>query len=901
MQSFDLTATAVIISALILNGSIIPAVMIFAQQPEGSFFTDDNIKPEGITPLPDNNTGISTPESTDIKQNQTTDPTLSNELIREIDPLPEELNMTELSKGHDIAPSGYLGPASKENINTYLVDNEILTGEEIIDVGQLIDNQSVAIGEEPTIVENQPVKEEEIVDEKGQTANNDAKQTTTNDVGGQTIIENKTIDNETSMFSPSSQNNPQPLITYVDHMPGHPATDPPRDFRLFKYIGGDRISSVAGSCNLDPSLVRTATAINPTWLTDTGASCLPMEPAVASNGIDALYTGNHFVTKTANGGSSWSSQGIDYSQNFFHARKPAPPNQPGVANNGGDNDVVYSPQIQKFIWFRQGEDGRFNLAISPDLISWNYVTVEANNFRTDLNLDTVLRNNNLQAPRGSCPSEDRRECNINFWWDYPQIALSDRYLYITTNIFLGCGRQGLTVPQCAGEDSAFYGSVVFRASLADLNRNIVNQAYFQQSQHQYYDRTSYTLGLTQGASGTMYWATLPTQGQINNREFSNFNQIKICSWNEEENAQYSCVIRDIPSYNRDGISCKGNNDNRDWCWNNRVGIITGAWVYGDKVGFLWNVAADPSNANFTHYPYAWVKAAVFSTNGLNYLSDESERFSLASDSEWIQYAFVSPNQRGLGLMAWYGDANSPPGILSGIIDNYSPIGWEKWKWLRPAYSGPSNSLPATNIRLGDYLRVRPYAGSSNLWEGSAYYIDGSDINPTVRAFYVVFGRAADETQYRSISNRALAPGSAVFQVVNPLPRAGEDPSQKLQYGFDPQGRLVLSVTFNRPVDPSTVVVGGSLILDTLIGANPNVPADLAGRESEPGTVTYSADRLTFTFRTDRSNLGQVLCGVPYFELKLNGIRDNTRLLLDGDYDPSTSGGAYLFRYSPPPC
>jgi hypothetical protein len=47
MRSLGITATVVIIFGLVLAGSIIPAITIFAQQPDGSFFTDNVTGSEG--------------------------------------------------------------------------------------------------------------------------------------------------------------------------------------------------------------------------------------------------------------------------------------------------------------------------------------------------------------------------------------------------------------------------------------------------------------------------------------------------------------------------------------------------------------------------------------------------------------------------------------------------------------------------------------------------------------------------------------------------------------------------------------------------------------------------------------------------------------------------------------
>jgi hypothetical protein len=719
MQKLKIIVFMIIILVLFSSLTISPFFMVFAQQSDGLPVTSNDL-PDKIGALEDTATVSVNQTAADIGN-------YSKEFAESRDPGFEELDIPNLKQiqEENVRPSEYLGPASKENTFTYTINNETLNGEEFLDVGQ-------------------------------QAGVEDAIASPESSIGNETPTANNALEEYTNLHDSYKPYGDLPHVKFTNHIIGHPADDSAARFRLMKYVGDDHIQTYPDTCNL--ALAR--------------VSCLWLEPAVASNGRITLYTGNLFVTRSTNSGTDWSSIGIDYSQGFYHARLP-----PGTPNNTGDNDVAYSSHISKFIWFRQGSDGRFNIGLSSDLSpnSWTYVNVEANNFRSDLNLDTILQANSLQSPRGDCPDETRRECNINFWWDFPQIALTNRYLYVSTNIFLGCGREGLTNPSCSPSDNHFYGAAVFRIGLDDLNRGLVNQQYLQQSEHQYYDSSGTAfLTLTQGTAETMYWASL-----------TGSDQIKICSWMEDAPSA-TCTFRTIPEYNTGQITCRGS-DNRDWCAANVPGKLETGWVYEGKVGFLWNVAADPPSTNPINYPHPWMKAAVFTAdNNLNYLREESARYSLASDHEWIQHAFVSPNRRGIGLMAWYGDSNSPPGILSAITDSYSPLGWEKWKWLRPSYDGPtSTNLPNTDIRLGDYLRVRPYAGLSNLWEASAYYVTGNAINPTVNAFYVIFGRPENEGEYRSLSN-------------GPPDCSGVTPSQSVLW---PPNHRMMSITIQNVVDP----------------------------------------------------------------------------------------------------
>lgn len=84
------------------------------------------------------------------------------------------------------------------------------------------------------------------------------------------------------------------------------------------------------------------------------------EPSVASNGRIVLYTGNIFVKRSDNAGTDWDQAQLDPNMGGFnHIRS-------GGGDNTGDNDVIYSSKIHKFIWYRQGYDGRFSLSTSID-------------------------------------------------------------------------------------------------------------------------------------------------------------------------------------------------------------------------------------------------------------------------------------------------------------------------------------------------------------------------------------------------------------------------------------------------------------------------------------------------------------------------------------------------------
>jgi hypothetical protein len=554
------------------------------------------------------------------------------------------------------------------------------------------------------------------------------------------------IDNETTAKNLTATNNITANTKNQNSASGV-KVDPP--LTIFKMVGGDSI-------RVEPNYLHT-------------------EPAVASSAATSIYVGNFFVLRSTDGGTNWVSR--DYNEEFMCNIHH--PNASCDGNNTGDNDVIYSPLIQKFLWYRQGVDGTFSLGISPDTSTWNFVRVEANNFREgqacqppltvaehlqgwnpllapacdEFNLNRILMEANLKAEL----LNHSRPNDVNFWWDFPQLALSNRYLYISTDIMLGCGTTGLDwafeqtlSPRCAPGQSLWYGSMILRAKLDDLNhpeRIHLDQGYFKRSENHYYDSSVANLGLTQGAGDTMYWASHVKGGER--------NQLRICSWNDFSPVA-SCAgdehIREIPPYRvSGGMNCPSPG-NINWCSGpNGSNWITGGWVRGSEIGFLWDVNKDPACMPTDNmcYPYPWVDAAAFRATDLTYLASPA----MSSRSQAIQYGFASPNDGGLAVMAWYGSPTQSPAVIALIKDNLSPNIWDAHGDLGySSLSGNSALAPGANLRWGDYLRIRPYGGSGHLWEGSAYVLSGAYANPSVNMVYVVFGRETYRQEYENLSN-----------------------------------------------------------------------------------------------------------------------------------------------------
>ena len=139
------------------------------------------------------------------------------------------------------------------------------------------------------------------------------------------------------------------------------------------------------------------TALVPT----TGSSSIN-EPTSATEGKFVFYTGNWYAARSTNGGTSYS-----YLNPYAD-----------MADFCCDQDVVWERGRNLFLWYRQGiynysgdQLGHFDLSVSSNNMT-SYCTYRL----SPLNLNS------------SWTSQ---------WFDFPRLALADKNLYITTNMFDG--------------------------------------------------------------------------------------------------------------------------------------------------------------------------------------------------------------------------------------------------------------------------------------------------------------------------------------------------------------------------------------------------------------------------------------------------------------------------------
>lgn len=385
------------------------------------------------------------------------------------------------------------------------------------------------------------------------------------------------------------------------------------------------------------------------------------EPSVGMSGEVVFYSGNWFTALSRDGGETF---------NFVDPfRGPFPPANDGfccdqVVIHDTENNAIY--YLQQFladstsgtqrISVDQGADGDFDCAwdVTPQL---------------------------LGQPNGR-------------WFDYPDLVLSEGFVYHTTNIF-------------RTSDDSFTGSAVIRYSRAEMAACGSNLGF------RYLVTAQAGPRLAHGARTTMYWAT-----HLDNRT------IRIYRWSDGADRIF-WDDRTLRSWNNRGYSCPAA-DGTNACGRSDDRILAG-YVANGVIGFLWNAAQGGS------YPYPYIEYSRFN-EGDRTLIDQDPIWN--PDFAWF-YPSVSVNERGhLGGTLF----------VSGGTIQHSCVAWIRDELtanqLDAFVAVASSDGPARN-EMGDYLSTRPHPAYPNTFIGTCYSFQGGGADVDAVPQFMWFGRERD--------------------------------------------------------------------------------------------------------------------------------------------------------------
>jgi len=477
--------------------------------------------------------------------------------------------------------------------------------------------------------------------------------------------------------------------------PNNYTPPPPEAFNIDEYWDDVPLSTQSlPKSSPSPRIITTDVDIVQTAGTFLESGSLVSEPSVGQNSDQVFVTWNWGTAKSINGGTSFTF--INPFSDF---------------NMCCDQDVIYSPVHDIFIWYRQGD---FDTPLGPLGCTETIIADEFAIPDPILQIPELCRNESRigiatssgfsQNPVSWCffniKSEDIDALLTNHWIDYPHVQVSNNKLFISTNVF---ERDGFL---------DFAGSAMLRFDLAGLVNcsNTSFDAFF----------TAFRAGFTavSGATDTMYFGTqlgIPPSFTELYRVFDSVPGIPTVSFSLVSYAPYNAGTQICVLTSTGTNPCQRSDDR-----------IQGGYVANGIIGFL--LAAAQDGATFS-WPYLFHIRINESTGAL------INNPSIFSNSFALQYPHAAANQDGdiaIGFYEMGGSLN--PRYVVAVDESGNPgsgTGWE-FKVVKTSDSGTIANV------WGDYNRVRsahPFDGS---WVGSGNTMQGGPSDFDSEIIYVKF-------------------------------------------------------------------------------------------------------------------------------------------------------------------
>lgn len=397
-----------------------------------------------------------------------------------------------------------------------------------------------------------------------------------------------------------------------------------------------------------------------------------LEPSTARAGDTIILTGNWFAGRSRDGGQTWEA----FDPYSFFGKDFC-----------CDQVVVYSPQVNRFIWSAQsiqGSDGGNHLQLdvsSPDDAFDNPCTYT---------IDPTWFN--LPA---------------NTFMDYEDLGTTDKYLYLTTNFFFP--------PKYAHSQ----GAAMLRlplAELADCTQALDGE--FAMDSHAYHLRP------VQNAGSTMYLATDNISGDSS---FHYGSTVRLYSWHDGS-GEYSTNDITVPAVNFESSS-GGPNGGRcgsedgvvgNWCQRTSAEISSATLAGGQLI------LAEQAAAMGSDRPFPYTRLLFVDPSSLSYQDSED----LYNSHVAIQYTALATDTAGDvgGVFAWGGGTGADhyyPGIGLFVVSadgQHNAVDFED--------SGDGNACTSredpNKLRWGDYFTIRPVYPDRSLFAATGFELDGGD-------------------------------------------------------------------------------------------------------------------------------------------------------------------------------
>ncbi|MCC6669951.1 MAG: hypothetical protein IT458_02740 [Planctomycetes bacterium] len=416
----------------------------------------------------------------------------------------------------------------------------------------------------------------------------------------------------------------------------------------------------------------------------TGASTsLVGEPSVAQLRDTVLQTGNWYAARSIDSGETWTH---------------ISPYTTFPATDGGfccDQRAIYIPSADITVWLLQ--------------YSYSSTTQKAGqriaiaNGRVDLQAGA----NGSWHSYYLSPQNFGR--GLGEWMDFPDIAYSNGFLYVASNMF--------------NASSSFTDAVVWRMPLTELAAGGSVSYSYSRSTTGLSGGASYRL--TQNATGTMYFAE--HRSTTVTRAYRWPDASGTISWTDITVPDWSSTTGYVASA-PNGVNWAGRADSR----------ITGAYYKSGEYGFMWHCGPRSGRAQ------VYVRT-IRINSGTNALIATEDTWS--STLQFMYPAAAVNNLGDIGCALAVGDAATVhPTTCYMIVDSCLPnFHGQSVSW----FSG--NASPTTASRWGDYFSLQRHSHLPATFVATGMTCRDGGANGNSEPHYIWFGRESNQPTYVNLA------------------------------------------------------------------------------------------------------------------------------------------------------
>jgi hypothetical protein len=382
-----------------------------------------------------------------------------------------------------------------------------------------------------------------------------------------------------------------------------------------------------------------------------------------------MMSGNWYCDVSTDGGASWKR--LDPTTIF-----------PQTLGKGFccDQIVTYVPSIDRFVWFLQyradaAGQGAFRVAsassqsVKNDPTAWTYWDFVAGDF-------------------GYAKSD----------MDYPDLAYSSRFLFLSTDVFSAGGRLVARIPL---KDLAAGGTIGFEYTDAAKSKSAWGGHLVQQT-------SSQAVWVGHRDNSTLEVFTMPDGGNT----YSSFT-IKVATW-------------------PNGAHSSKGPDGNDWLTKLKdfpnFAVTGGVERANGHVVLSWSASKGKGSSNGFNFPNTHVRVVELDLGGRSVVSE----LQVWNPDYAFAYPALAVNAGDeVGITLGWGGKNNHANCAMGILGDFVV-------WFR-------DDSTRTVQRFGDYLTTRRAERKRSLFAGFGYFVTevaGQPSQCTYNPIYVRYGRSS---------------------------------------------------------------------------------------------------------------------------------------------------------------